>query len=131
MHIHLLSAPPAFLAVLPDHPGFGGSVVYQIIGLLVVFTALGLIWLALTLVGLWFKRSAAATAKAPAAVSAAPAPVPVGAGEIPPEVVAVIAAAVQSTLAGSYRIEAIVPATHAQDWAHEGRRRIFASHHVR
>src|SRR5690606_28694412 len=99
--------------------------------LLVVFTALGLIWLALTLVGHWFKRSVAAPAPAPAAAPRTPPAAATAAGEISPEVVAVIAAAVQVSLSGSYRIEAIVPVTHGRDWAHEGRRRIFASHHVR
>jgi Na+-transporting methylmalonyl-CoA/oxaloacetate decarboxylase gamma subunit len=117
--------------MLPDYPEFGDSIVFQLTGLLVVFTALGLIWLSLTLVGHWFKRNVAAPAPAAATVAPTPTPAATASDEISPEVVAVIAAAVQVSLSGSYRIEAIVPVTHGQDWAHEGRRRIFASHHVR
>lgn len=130
MHSHLYSVPPTILALLPDYPDLGESVAFQLTGLIVVFTALGLIWLALTLVGQWFKRRAPVPARSAAATASAPAPA-AAIDEIPPEVVAVIAAAVQVSLSGSYRIQAIVPVTHAQDWAHEGRRRIFASHHVR
>ena len=123
-----LSAWPCVLASLPDHPEFGESIAFQFTGLLVVFTALGLIWLSLTLVGGFFRRRAAAApqptqAPAPAAVPAAT--------DLPPELVADIAAAVQVSLTGAYRIQAIVPVGTGQDWAHEGRRQIFASHQVR
>ncbi|MBW7893603.1 MAG: OadG family protein [Opitutaceae bacterium] len=130
MHHHLFPAVQPVLALLPDYPDLGESVGFQLTGLFVVFLALASIWLALTLVGQWFKRRAPVPAKAAAAAAPAPAPA-VATDEIPAEVVAVIAAAVQVSLSGSYRIQAIVPATQAQDWAHEGRRRIFASHHVR
>lgn len=125
-----LSAWPCVLASLPDHPELGESIAFQFTGLLVVFTALGLIWLSLTLVGGFFRRRAAAAPSPVPAPAVAPAVVP-AATDLPPELVAVIAAAVQVSLTGAYRIQAIVPVGTGQDWAHEGRRQIFASHQVR
>ena len=55
---------------------------------------------------------------------------PLVAPDMTPELVAVIAAAVQLTLRDAYRIHAIVPVA-GHDWAHEGRRQIFASHQIR
>jgi glutaconyl-CoA decarboxylase len=123
----LPSLPPVF-GVLSRHPNFGESFAYQLTGLMVVFTALGLIWLSLTLLGIYFKRMVPAKIE-PAPVADA-IPVGVPADGLSPELVAVIAAAVQMSLQGSYRIQAIVP-VRGQDWAHEGRRQIFASHQVR
>ena len=130
MHSLTAIAAPRLLGVLPDHPSLSESIPFQLTGLAVVFIALGLIWVALEVMGLYFKRRAPAPAVAPVpAASAAPAPV-VPAG-LPPELVAVIAATVQVSLEGPYRIQAIVPVNPGQDWAHEGRRQIFASHQIR
>jgi Na+-transporting methylmalonyl-CoA/oxaloacetate decarboxylase gamma subunit len=131
---------------------FGDSVVFQLDGLAFVFIVLGLTWAAIAVLGVYFKRaaiaaaaSAAATAAAakvqpvaPVVPMAAPAPavpaaivpVPAPITDLPPELVAVIAAAVQLTLRDAYRIHAIVPVA-GHDWAHEGRRQIFASHQIR
>jgi Na+-transporting methylmalonyl-CoA/oxaloacetate decarboxylase gamma subunit len=134
---------------------FGDSVVFQLDGLAFVFIVLGLTWAAIAVLGVYFKRAAiaaAASAAATAAVAkvqpaapvvpvAAPAPavpapiapaapVPAPITDLPPELVAVIAAAVQLTLRDAYRIHAIVPVA-GHDWAHEGRRQIFASHQIR
>ncbi len=130
MHSLTAVAAPRLLGVLPEHPSLGESIPYQLTGLAVVFIALGLIWAALEVMGLYFKRRAPAPAVAP--VSAAPAaPAPVVPAGLPPELVAVIAATVQVSLEGPYRIQAIVPVNPGQDWAHEGRRQIFASHQIR
>jgi hypothetical protein len=67
----------------------------------------------------------------PPAAAALPADsAPALAPDLSPELVAVIAAAVQLTLRDAYRIHAIVPVA-GHDWAHEGRRQIFASHQIR
>lgn len=50
---------------------------------------------------------------------------------IPPEIVAMIAAAVHLTVGARHRIVAITPAPHNPYWAMEGRRQIFASHRPR
>lgn len=124
-------AATRLLGVLPEHPSLGESIPFQLTGLAVVFIALGLIWFVLEVMGLYFKRRAPAPSAAPA-VSAAPAPAaPAMPADLPPELVAVIAATVQVSLEGPYRIQAIVPVNPGQDWAHEGRRQIFASHQVR
>lgn len=130
MHSLTAVAAPRLLGVLPDHPSLGESIPYQLTGLAVVFIALGLIWVALEVMGLYFKRRAPAPVVAPVSTTpVAPAPaVPAG---LPPELVAVIAATVQVSLEGPYRIQAIVPVNPGQDWAHEGRRQIFASHQIR
>lgn len=129
MHTTVLLELPRLFGMLPDVPSFKESMTFQMTGLLVVFTALGLIWLCLTSVGYYFKKAAPAKDKAPVlGSSVAPA---LASNEVSPEVVAVIAAAVQVTLEGTYRIQAIVPVRSGQDWAHEGRRRIFSSHQVR
>jgi hypothetical protein len=134
---------------------FGDSVVFQLDGLAFVFIALGLTWAAIAVLGVYFKRVAIAAAASAAATAAAakvqpvapvvpvaapapavpaaivpvvPAPAPIT--DLPPELIAVIAAAVQLTLRDAYRIHAIVPVA-GHDWAHEGRRQIFASHQVR
>lgn len=131
----LLSLP--LLGALSAHPGLRDSLPYQLTGLAVVFIALGLIWGCLELMGLYFKRTAPAKAEVvatevliPAASVAAPVAAPVPEG-IPTELLAVIAATVQVSLEGPYRIQAIVPVNTGQDWAHEGRRQIFASHQIR
>ena len=129
----------------------GDSIVFQLDGMLVVFITLALIWASITLLGIYFKRAAimaAASAAATAATQTRPAPSvppatpvpgvpvesadasPLASSDLSPELVAVIAAAVQLTLRDAYRIHAIVPVA-GHDWAHEGRRQIFASHQIR
>ena len=73
------------------------------------------------------------------AAVAAPAPVPAANSDaIPGEIVAVIAAAVDTVMHGPHRILSITPVgggqSHAQTsmaWSAEGRRQIFQSHKVR
>jgi len=123
-----------FLAALPEHPGLGDSIAFQFNGMLVVFIALGLIWAAMALLGLFFKRRPAPlpvpTPARPATAASPVPPAPTAPAPLPPEVVVAITAAVHATLRGSFRIHAIVPVT-GQDWAQEGRRQLFSSHQVR
>jgi Na+-transporting methylmalonyl-CoA/oxaloacetate decarboxylase gamma subunit len=112
-------------AALPEHPALLESVAYQLNGLIVVFGALASIWLALELIGRFFRRQGEA---APAAVPS-PAPVATPAG-VPPEVVAAVTAAVHVALGERVRVAAVVPVP-VTPWAHEGRREIFTSHHLR
>lgn len=129
MHSLLITSSPRLLGALSEHPGLSESIPFQLTGLMVVFTALGLIWLVLTVVGQFFKRTAPAPAVPAPAVAAL---VPLSAPDtLSPELIAVIAATVRVSLEGPYRIQAIVPVPAGQDWAHEGRRQIFASHQVR
>lgn len=132
---HLIILPLG--AAIPEHPGFKESLLFQLTGLVVVFIALGLIWMLLEIVGSFFKRKAARESRSP--VAAAPAPAPTGAPaaaheaeKLAPEIAAVIAAAVHVYLDSSHRIAAIVPLdTHSIDWAREGRRQIHSARKVR
>jgi len=147
MHSLLLvsvASPAPFAALLPL-----GEAQFQA----VVFCALGFTWVALAL--MYFKRQRAVDSEVvnpppmsrperiESPVHASPVSVvaPTVASkraiaavevedELTPELVAVIAAAVQLTLRDAYRIHAIVPVA-VHDWAHEGRRQIFASHQIR
>jgi hypothetical protein len=128
-----LVAPPAptLAAALPPHPGLGESLVFQLNGLVVVFLALASIWAVLEATGVYFRRAAARARKEP---PPAPAPSPVVSGVpagLPPETIAAITAAVSVVIDRRHRISAIVPLAPELDWAHEGRRQIFASHQVR
>ena len=123
------------LAALPEYPSVGESLLYQATGLAVVLIALCSIWFLLELIGVFFKR---ADARAKAGATTSPTPTAARAvaseplsGPIPPEVVAVIAAAVHFTLGGRHRIHSFTPALTPVDWAREGRREIFASHKLR
>lgn len=130
MATHLILSPP--LAALPDYPSVGESVLFQLNGLIVVFLALGSIWGMLELMGVIFRRSKPAVTPPASATTAAPTPASAPAGAVPPEIIAVISAAVHVATAGqAHRIAAIVPANAELDWAREGRRTIFASHKTR
>lgn len=124
--------PPASLPSFAALPPLLDLLGYQLNGLIVVFTALTSIWLAVELVGVVFKRADARRQAATAA--AAPAPTATTeAGDAPsPETVAVIAAAVHMAL-GEQRhvIRGIETVGTDPDWAREGRREIFSSHRVR
>ena len=131
-----LSASSLVLGVLPEFPSVSEILGFQLTGLLVVFVALGSIWGLTELTGFFFKRAAARTpeiAPAPVAIPVSPiqAPAATAPEAISPEIFAVIAAAIQVTLSGPFRIQTITPVEHPRDWAQEGRRQIFASHKVR
>lgn len=133
----LTTGPSLPLGVLSEHPGVLETITYQLNGLVVVFLALCFIWAVMEVVGLFFRRKAAAeeavvkaaklAAEEAAALALTNAPAE---PSLPPELIAVIAAAVKVTLRHKrYKVHAIVPA--ASDWAREGRRQIFSSHSIR
>ncbi len=129
---------PTPLAALPEFPSIGESILFQLNGLIVVFIALGSIWGMLELMGLVFRRSKPTPAAAQSAhaslpgIAAPSAPVSAS-GELRPELIAAISAAVHVTIAGQpHRIAAIIPASvDSEHWAREGRRSIFASRKTR
>lgn len=114
-------------AALPPHPRLSETIVFQLNGLVVVTLALAAIWGAVEVIGLFFRRSAVPATVAPPATKPLEAPL-VG---VPPEIVAAVSASVCVVLGARYRIHAIVAQPGGLDWAHEGRREIFASHRVR
>lgn len=120
---------PALVASLPEYPELGDSIIYQLNGLVVVFTALCLIWGLLELMAVWFKRTARAAKPAAAAVAAQ---APVSPDGIEPQVIAAMAAAVHATLGAGNRITSIVQVD-APDhgWGLEGRRQIHSARKVR
>ena len=128
MQSTILAGVPHLLGVLSAHPRLSESIPYQLTGLAVVFIALGLIWVSMEILGLFFRQTAKAPVQSEPATVAAAAPVSV---DLPPELIAVIAATVQVSFGGPHRIQAIIPVPSGQDWASEGRRQIFASHQVR
>jgi Na+-transporting methylmalonyl-CoA/oxaloacetate decarboxylase gamma subunit len=125
--------PP--LGFLPEYPTVLETLGYQVVGLAVVFTALGLIWLLLEAMGMWFRRAAVRAAQ-PAATPAIPPPAaPEPSQPAPPDkppVAVIIAAAVHTALGGRrHRVVSITAAPDHQAWSVEGRRHIFSSHKVR
>lgn len=122
---------PPLGAALPDHPELLDSLVYQLNGLVVVFVALALIWGLLEIVGLFFRHQGKEVLAPPPAVASA-GPSARVAGEIPPELVAAIGAAVHVSLGAEHRIAAIIPVeAPVHDWALEGRRQIHSARKVR
>lgn len=128
---------PPSLALLSEHPTLGETIGYQINGLIVVATALGLIWGMLELTGRYFRRRASlapsppASPVAPNAPSPAAAPLAVTANADSDHLAVVIAAAVHTILGSSARVVSITPNPDHQNWSFEGRRHHFASHKVR
>jgi Na+-transporting methylmalonyl-CoA/oxaloacetate decarboxylase gamma subunit len=120
-------------AALSEHPALGDSIIYQLNGLVVVFTALSLIWALMEITAQWFKRQGPAPKRAPVAAPA-PAAVPQAAATeaIEPVVVAAMAAAVHATLGAGMRITSIVRVDAPdQGWGLEGRRQIHSARKVR
>ncbi len=128
MTSHCLCISPVF-ARLPDFPSLPQSISFQLTGLVIVFIALGSIWLLLEIIGRMFKKASLASKSSagPASTQAGPTD-----GGMPPAVVAAITAAVHQAFAGRpLRIVNVSIPEHATDWALEGRRNIFSSHKVR
>jgi hypothetical protein len=119
------------LARLPDRASFSAVVEYQLVGLLVVFTALISIWILLEIVGSFFKRQAANAPK-PVAVSRNWVNPIDQSTALPATTIAAIAAAVHIAIGGQpHRITSIAPAAGSPNWASEGRRELSSSHRVR
>lgn len=125
-----------FLASVPvnGHPGVFENAVFQGVGLAVVMVSLGALAIAVTLIGAAMTWNARKPTKASEpAGDTVPFPVASGVECVPPEVVAVIAAAVHATVRQPHRIVRINPphSPWLQAWSAEGRRQIFQSHSVR
>lgn len=122
-------SPLPLVASLPEYPDLADSIIYQVNGLVVVFTALCLIWGLLELMAVWFKRPARAAKPAVVSADTAPASSPDG---LEPQVIAAMAAAVHATLGPGNRIASIVQVD-APDhgWGLEGRRQIHSARKVR
>lgn len=136
--------PP--LSTLADYPSLSDSLLFQLNGLVVVFIALGSIWGLMEVTGLFFRRHSAASSKPAtaalasgispsAALPAVPARAAAASPSAPPsadeDLTAVIAASVAAVVGAPHRIHAVTIAADQLDWAREGRREIFASHHTR
>ncbi|HLP06673.1 MAG TPA: OadG family protein [Opitutaceae bacterium] len=124
-------------AGLPPHPEFLESITYQVVGLVVVFSALGAIWLLMELMGALFRAADARRAR-PLPAAPLPSTATATAGDLRPELIAVITAAVHSSIDSAATIVAITPVAAHQEtnlnllaWSSEGRRQIFASHKLR
>lgn len=134
------------------HPLFGN----QWLALLAASGLIALLLVAVALLGRWLAATHPdAPAKTVAAVVSATAPAitgtlavsvvasaPLVSGEVPPELVPVIVAAVAATLGAGARVTSIRPFTGQpvpmpslealmQQWSYEGRRQIYSSHKVR
>jgi hypothetical protein len=126
--------------ILPPEPEIGDLIAFQLNGLIVVGSALVLIWGLMELLGAFFRRAEAAALAAAAGTAGAPGgaqtvATPIVGTVAPPEIPAtdlvLIAAAVHATLGPRARIISLSPRPEARDWAAEGRRAIFATHKVR
>jgi len=124
---------PLFAASLTAYPSLGDSLIFQLNGLAVVFSALGLIWGLLETMGRLFRFAARQRERTTAlsAKSAVENPAMISSDHLPGEVVAAITASVAVVCEGTrYHIAAITPREPELDWAREGRRAIFASHRM-
>lgn len=141
MTLASLAVPPPLLA-LSQHPTFWEDVQYQTVGVVVVFSALVALWLALEAIGSFFRRNGdrfSAVAPKPATAPAVDAPpaakseeLPLAEGPIPAATLAVIAAAVHASIGPGHRIVAIAPAGAGNlAWSAEGRREHAGSHRIR
>ena len=119
---------------LADHPVFADAIQYQIVGLTIVMLALGGLSLACGALGYLFRALESRGKK----VIAAPEPsTPVEVRE-PLPIVAVIAAAVATTISAPHRIKTICLEpedrkwdTRLSAWSVEGRKQITSSHKLR
>ncbi|MBM4066033.1 MAG: hypothetical protein FJ266_10410 [Planctomycetes bacterium] len=127
----------ALFASMTAQPSFFENLRFQTVGFAIVLVALGLLALVLGLTGWLFKKREAQKAVSAAAISEK-SPV-LSKEEDPHELLAVITAAVYSTIGESHRIVSIRPVTNGkiigelylQAWSMEGRRQHFASHKIR
>lgn len=117
-----------FLAAsITENPTILESIRYQSVGFTVVMLTLASLWVILEIMGFIFRRLKLTSPSGGASVSSE---------KVDPEVVAVIAAAVESVVKQPHRItsiEAVQVSDHAhtQAWAMEGRRDIHANRGVR
>ncbi len=130
MHFLLATEP------LNGHPEFFENLGYQTVGILVVITSLGTLWLCVEILGRLLNAYAhqAAPAQSPAPAPASP---PSTESSITPEICAAISAAITNVLGSEVQIHSITPSPKTQAnpfvqaWSVEGRRQIFHSHTLR
>lgn len=119
--------PPLIFALRAESesPTLSQALAFQSAGLIVVLASLGMLAILLAVLGRVFQ---AGPAPKPHTTPSTRAVEPV-----PPEIKAVIAAAVACTVHETHRITEIRPASNrwVQAWSIEGRRQIFQSHQVR
>lgn len=129
-------------AALTDKPALLDSISYQLVGLIVVFSALGSIWGLMELMGWVFRAVARRTEARVLAERPLSAVEPVLGELVPsgvsPELLAVITAAAHECLQAGEHIVSIIPVDRMTPadvnllaWSSEGRRQIFASHKLR
>lgn len=114
---------------LSSHPALWENVQFQIVGFTVVMLTLATIWVTVALLGKLFQKL---EQKCPALASteADPAENQNLENDLPPETIAVIAAAVATVIQGPHTITSIqlAPDIHkTQAWALEGRKHIYAT----
>lgn len=104
-----------------------GAALPHLLGMLLVIVTLAALWGVCVLSATLIKTFAPAPA-APAPAKAAPQPAAVPDGP-PPEIVAVISAAVAAVTDSAHRIVAIKP--QSSSWAKAGRQSVLSSHKIR
>ena len=125
-----------FALQLADHPGVWDNLQFQAVGFSVVMMTLAFLWITLEITGKIF-RSLEARGALAAADGSAPrnAPAQAADGDLDPETLAVIAAAVSAAVDCPHRITSvkICPASHQklQAWSLEGRRKIHSTRRSR
>lgn len=127
----LLLSQPLWAMRINDRPDFWANVKYQVVGMAVVFIALGLLSLIISIIGKVF-ASLEGKPSASAPVSPAAAPTKSQTATKDAHTAVVIAAAVAAMLGSSYKIISISPRdTSEMAWGREGRREIWDSHRFR
>ena len=102
-----------------------------VIGMLVVFTALVLVALSISIFRIDFKRNKKRAKQENKTENTVVAPVPVAEDTISPEIVAAISAAVAVVLNGSYRITKVHHhKTNSSAWKNQGIINIMDSHNI-
>jgi sodium pump decarboxylase gamma subunit len=118
------------LAVVPKEQVSVMDAVPHLMGMVMVITTLAILWGVCALTAKLIKTfiPEPAAKPAPAAAAAAPAPAPVLQGT-PPEVIAVIAAAVATATGRAHRIVSIK--RQSTTWERAGRQSVLSSHRIR
>lgn len=148
----MIPLPPMLATALPARPALLETLSYQAVGLLVVFIALGSIWLSMELLGAIFRRMPASPVPVappppspePSPTSPLPEPEPVvmasAPGEMSPDLRVAIFAAVTLVLEQPVRVISCVERQEAHPsefniqmlaYASDGRRRQLDSHRPR
>jgi Na+-transporting methylmalonyl-CoA/oxaloacetate decarboxylase gamma subunit len=136
MVIGAMAKPGALLAIAADERiSLWQDIGYQTVGLVIVVGSLGFLAVILAILGKFLRPcpdAAESETAAPISRAAAGTNAPSQA-DIPPELRAVIVAAVYETLGPRHRIVDIESPHNPQQmaWSMEGRRQIFLSHRVR